>query len=1392
MPEAWRTVRVFISSTFRDMQAERDHLVRFVFPRLREELLKRRIHLVDVDLRWGVTSEQDALEVCREIIDECRPRFTCILGGRYGWVPPGKEHSITADEVRYGVLDRLEAREYRYFYFRYSGATDSIAEEVARGAGYIETDPASAQKLADLKQAVRDAGFEPFVYPAQWDDTSRRLAGLEEFGNRVYSDLLASVDDEYGVEPPEALDEFAEEDAATEAFIEERVQRYVLGSRQSVFDELARFARADGEPSITALTGPSGCGKSALLGRFSQDYARDHPDALVITHFVGASAGSTDLRRTLRRLCHALAQAAEDEREIPQEVKELTPRFEELLASASQHQRIVLILDALNQLDATDNAHSIYWLPRSLPSNARVIVSSLEHPALDALLRRGAAAHTVTLKPLDETDSRLIIQGFTDRYHKHMTQGQIEAILAKPDSGNPLYLLVALEELRTLDVSDKVSRGLSQDDAVEDAIRQLPDGVQPLFLWVLKRLEQDDGFRDADRRLIGKDLVRQFVSCLGVSRHGLSQAELAELLAPGEQPDAQGNVAALARLLRPYLMHRGELLDFYHNQLREAVQAEYLDEEAERLTAHRQVADYFHRRADPVGDSTWATSSPRALSELPYHQTQAGHLCDAYKTLADFRFVEAKCGTDVTSERDEVRERNVYRGVYHVLDDYAAWLKAYGEGPESTDADAARAQGLPEVLRLLQSAIRSEARHCAHSPSITAQQTRNALTRLRASPSVRAAAIAEVERSLVDRIWLRERCSVGGEGSRMSVTLPRTRKFIAAFYVPDGSALIAVEDDAWHVWCRETGEPRLTRQLEPAAGHVVAAAVSPDSGTLALLNADGDCSLWELATGDCKAMWQAYARDRYKRNGRIAFSPDSSYVATLGTEGLDVWARVWSVPAGRKVGEADLDALRQFIGRAASAPARTWSGLYLEALTTPVAVGFCGDSETVMAASRGIVQVWNWRAGTVLWRDERRVISLARLEIDGAITCLAPLAQEKAFILGDDNGNLALYNLHSPPEKRTDLEDRCVAIDACVSPERALVATLDTHGACRLWRCGDGEEVAQIQDSALEPRTVGFSPGGTSVLITSSGMCSEYELPRIAGRSRPRSRQGQISAADIAADGSRAICSFYGTLVGIDLTSGDEVWRTRVADCCLSAVKCLPDGQLVACGGDDGAVRIHRPGHEDPVAFRSLNHGGVRALAVSRAGEMIAAGTNEGRWAVWEWRRGRATIDRRALPGGITAIELSPTGDSLIVAAEDEVCRIYDIRRRRVLASLQGHTAWLTCLGISADGCLLATGSVDHTVRIWDLRRSGAAISVLEHRAEPVSVTFHRNGRVILSIDWNGDCNVWDVHAARLLCLYPAGTAVMGAKLSGNVLGVIGAYGALRVASVEGLERYAG
>jgi Domain of unknown function (DUF4062) len=55
----WKKVYIFISSTFNDMHAERDYLVKRVFPELQEWCEPRKLWLVDIDLRWGVT-EQDA------------------------------------------------------------------------------------------------------------------------------------------------------------------------------------------------------------------------------------------------------------------------------------------------------------------------------------------------------------------------------------------------------------------------------------------------------------------------------------------------------------------------------------------------------------------------------------------------------------------------------------------------------------------------------------------------------------------------------------------------------------------------------------------------------------------------------------------------------------------------------------------------------------------------------------------------------------------------------------------------------------------------------------------------------------------------------------------------------------------------------------------------------------------------------------------------------------------------------------------------------------------------------------------------------------------------------------------------------------------------------------
>lgn len=186
------------------------------------------------------------------------------------------------------------------------------------------------------------------------------------------------------------------------------------------------------------------------------------------------------------------------------------------------------------------------WLPDDLPANARLILSSLPCPALESLRKRRRPPVEVPLPVLSRSDFKAIIEIFLARYRKTLEPNQCAALLKKPDAGTPLYLLVALEELRTLGTYKEIT----------DSIRKLPGGVKPMFVWILKRLEKDEGFRDCDGNLIGAELVRKFVSSLCVSRYGLSQQELTELIAPGNAQvdpsipaDPQGNLAALQLLL---------------------------------------------------------------------------------------------------------------------------------------------------------------------------------------------------------------------------------------------------------------------------------------------------------------------------------------------------------------------------------------------------------------------------------------------------------------------------------------------------------------------------------------------------------------------------------------------------------------------------------------------------------------------------------------------------------------------------------------------------------------------------------------------------------------------------------------------------------------------------
>ncbi len=67
-------IRIFISSTFNDMQVERDYLVNDVFQPLRQEVVLRDVSLVELDLRW-MTFRWNGL--CREGL--CNSQSTVVL-----------------------------------------------------------------------------------------------------------------------------------------------------------------------------------------------------------------------------------------------------------------------------------------------------------------------------------------------------------------------------------------------------------------------------------------------------------------------------------------------------------------------------------------------------------------------------------------------------------------------------------------------------------------------------------------------------------------------------------------------------------------------------------------------------------------------------------------------------------------------------------------------------------------------------------------------------------------------------------------------------------------------------------------------------------------------------------------------------------------------------------------------------------------------------------------------------------------------------------------------------------------------------------------------------------------------------------------------------------------
>ncbi|XP_063411273.1 TPR repeat-containing protein DDB_G0287407-like [Mytilus trossulus] len=613
---SWKTIRLFVSSTFKDMNNERDYLVKVIFPQLREWCEERKLRLVECDLRWGVPKDADTRETlttCLSELDRCReeniyPYFLSLVSERFGWVPKIEEipddirarykwmpgMSVTTSEIMVGGY--WGQNRNALFLMRTPDYLDHVKDEKVKS--YLtEKNDDHRHSLSTLKTKLRTK------YPKQVHDYSCTyekeaegklyLSGFEEMGQRVLQHFKTMLSLQYPTDSlglsPTLKDVLKLEH---ETFMFQRSQ-VLLGREESVQMIHSYIDDTVKEHVPLVLAGFPGSGKSALIA-YTVKQCLTNKKYKVFYHFIGATPGSTDLFQILQRF---FLEFMPEGTKMPDDLQEMKRYAHTMFKYAAQvakkegYQKIVVFLDALNQMDDDGDAHYLVWLPKKLPEGMRIIVSTLEGKCLNSLRddpdRKTDEKKSIELSvdPLVKSIRKNIVTKILAEYNKRLDDEQLEILTDKPDAGRPLWLTVACEELR-----------------VFGEFRKLTQKIRDLPIDMIGLLEV-------------------------TSRFGLLETELFELLAmqpsipgakivddlafEGRLPMAKWALVyvGLRQFLRPCGSSGEGRLDFHHRTMSKAVRKMYLSDQVAQRWWHQRLTEYFDK----------CTDMERKAEELPYH-----------------------------------------------------------------------------------------------------------------------------------------------------------------------------------------------------------------------------------------------------------------------------------------------------------------------------------------------------------------------------------------------------------------------------------------------------------------------------------------------------------------------------------------------------------------------------------------------------------------------------------------------------------------------------------------------------------------------------------------------------------------------------------------------------
>lgn len=721
-----RLIRLFVSSTFADFQIERALLHDAVFPRVARYCERHGLTFQPVDLRWGVTGElaadQKTMQVCLAEIRRSRnlsPRPNCLilLGDRYGWrplpdmldsethsmlalladpfearvleaayaldtnaVPPayrlrrGDEHGLagaldeaclrallergaacmddpgrraalsgaaTHQEVLAALGEPARAGEVVAWLRAFDRVPERASDDLLVG-DYLhdgQADCAAAAELTRLKNALRAAlpktmiAADTVSLSAYRDGGPAMVAYVRRFARHVLRRLLCQIRMQLTVLRVEADAGVDLEDAAHRRFGSARCEG--LRGRDAELAAIASHLNGTANHPLV-LTGPGGSGKSSIMASAAGRLRR----GVDIVRFVGATPASTSLRGMVADLCARLDRAYR-----PQAAHVPLSDGEPLAAALGERLRLVgaerplyLLVDALDQFPPAQQASMLRWLPPTLPPHVHVLLSCRDGFSLPPRVA------TLAVPPLPATAARRLLEDWLGAHGRTLTAGQRAAVEAGYAACPlPLWLRLASEQALQW-----------HSDNVVSALPLTLDGMVSSSLAGLRRRH-------------APVLLTQALAYIGASRYGLSELELARLLAADLAVRAEfernshhpwdvvahGLPQVLWSRLRldlgPYLIERGVdgtlLLAFFHREFAEVVVRDLVAPQAHAI--HATLAAHFAHPAGPdlaLRAERGNVPALRRLSEQAFQLLAAGDHAGLENVLGDFAYAMAKCG----------------------------------------------------------------------------------------------------------------------------------------------------------------------------------------------------------------------------------------------------------------------------------------------------------------------------------------------------------------------------------------------------------------------------------------------------------------------------------------------------------------------------------------------------------------------------------------------------------------------------------------------------------------------------------------------------------------------------------------------------------------------------